>query len=394
MVTKTMSAQQVANAQAAANQQINDALVKNCLNAWQQVYSNTFSGATNGPGTIINVPLKNVGLNKRLLVKVTASITAAAGKTANLTTLGSANFFSNVTLSDLSNNIRINTSGWHLTTIASVKSRQPFGSAIKNASTDTPFGYGNNFTNVQQAPAQIAATTSTVNAYFEVPIAYSDHDLRGAIWAGVVNAAWYVQLTVNPGMFVVTGVDSTLAMYQNTDASVATLGNYTITIYQNYLDQLPVVNGQTLLPLLNLATNYIILNTSFSGLTANQPLPIPYPNFRDILSTTVIYDNAGVLNPGTDISTFGLQAANLVNIFQYDPTVPALFARQNMQADMPLGMYYFSHRAKPVSTVQYGNIALNVTPSAVTGSTSTLLVGFETMGIVNNVVNAGSIAGS
>lgn len=394
MAKTTMNAQQVANAQQNANLQIRNALVQNCLNAWQQVYQNTFNGATNGPGTIINIPLKNVGLNKRLLVKVAATVTAAAGKTGNLTALGSSNFFSNITLSDLSNNIRINTTGWHLTTIASAKSRQPFGSAIKNASTDTPFGYGNNFTNVQQAPSTLTAASGTVNAYFEVPIAYSDHDLRGAIWAGVVNAAWYVQLTVNPGMFVVTGADATLAMYQNTDASVMTLGNYTITIYQNYLDQLPIANGQTLLPLLDLATNYIILNTSFSGLTANQQLPIPYPNFRDILSTTVIYDNAGVLNPGTDISLFALQAANLVNIFQFDPTVPALMARQRLQADFPTAMYYFDHRVKPISTVQYGNVALNVTPSAVTGSTSTLLVGFETMGIVNNVINAGSIAGS
>jgi hypothetical protein len=62
--------------------------------------------------------------------------------------------------------------------------------------------------------------------------------------------------------------------------------------------------------------------------------------------------------------------------------------------DFPLGMYYFDFRNKPVSTIQYGNMQLLVNPSTVTDNQSNLLVGFESLALINMITQAGSLYGS
>jgi hypothetical protein len=382
------SSQQAAALQNSAARQL---ILANALDEWQQLFSNSF---TSGPGTVINVPLRNVGLNKRLVVEVAATISGSAGVTHKLTTLGLANFFSQVILTDLSNQQRINTSGWHLTAIASAKARLPYGSAV--TALDTPFGYGNNYTQVQSAPALITGTQSASNVFhmLEIPLAYSDSDLRGAIYANVVNATFQVQLVVNSNMFVTSTADATLAVYQSNGTTLATLPTFTVTIYQNYLDQIPIgKNGAAILPLYDLSTAYLLNNTTLSAIVANSQYPIPYANFRNFLSTTVVYDNGGVLNPGTDILNFSIQSANFTNIIQIDPKIVSLWARLRLQDDFPTGMYYFDHRTKPLNTIQYGNLQLIVTPTTA-GANAAFLVGFESMALINQVTNAGSLPGN
>lgn len=371
-------------------------LVKQCVDEWQQIFSQTYA---TGPGTVINIPLRNVGLIKRLVVEVAAQVQVGAPPTATLTKLGTSNFFSQVVLTDLSNQTRVNTSGWHLQAVASAKARLPYGSSIVTASTDCPFGYGNNYLKTQQAPATITAASAANNVFamFEIPLAYSDTDLRGAIYANVVNATMNLQLTVNPQLLAIsTTTDTTLAMYQSSTAAALTLPSFTITVYQNYLDQIPInPNGSgPILPLLDLSTAYLLNNTATSGIVANQDFPIPYANFRDFLSTTLIYDNNGVLNPGTDINYIALQSANYTNIFKLDPNIISLFNRLRLQADFPTGMYYFDHRAKPISTVQYGNMQLVVNPLTVGSATASILVGYEALALINQITQAGSLYGN
>jgi hypothetical protein len=68
------------------------------------------------PGTVLTFNVRNVGLIKRLVFFFKATITASA-QAQTLTPLGLANFISNVTMWDLGNNQRINTTGWHLTAV-------------------------------------------------------------------------------------------------------------------------------------------------------------------------------------------------------------------------------------------------------------------------------------
>lgn len=364
-------------------------LLQYALDEWQAIFSNTY---TSGTGTVINIPVKPVGFIKRFIVQIAATVSGSGGVTHTLTTLGASNFLSSVVLTDLNNNVRVQTTGWHLTAVASAKYRQPFGAAI--TSTDTPFGYSNAYNTTIAAPATITASAASSNVYvmYEVPVTYSDTDLRGGIYANVVNATMNLQLTVNPQLLAIsTDADPVLAMYQSSTTTRATLPSFTVTVYQNFLDQVPMSPNGPILPLLDMSTAYLLNNTSVSGLVANQDNAIPYSNFRDFMSTTLIYNNAGTLNAGTDITDFSLQTANFTNLWKYTTPIASLMARQRLENDFPKGMYYFDHRNRPVSTIQYGNMQLNVKPSSVTSSASVFFVGYESLALMNQVTQAGSL---
>lgn len=387
------SVKQSAVAQAQqANAYARQLVLQNAVEATQVINNTTYTG---GAGQVITIPCRNVGFVKKFIVEVQAIITGtAAGPTHTLTKVGAANFFSNITLTDLSNQQRINTAGWHLMAVQSAKYRMPYGAAM--TATDTPMGYGNNVQTIMNAPAIINGTVAAVNVslMFEIPVTYSDTDLRGGIFAGVVGATFQIQLTVNPNLCVVSTGDSVLAMYISSSATVAaTLTSANVIVHQVYLDQLPMGSKGPILPLLDMNVGYMFNSTSIGGLVANQDNQLQYANFRDFMSTTVIYDNAGVLNPGTDIAYFALQTANLVNIFKVDPNVVCLWNRLRLNIDFPTGMYYFDHRSKPIATVQYGNMALVANLSAVTGSTSALLIGWEALAQFNQITGAGSLYG-
>lgn len=377
------------------NMAARNAVLASAIDMMQPIFTTMLAGAI--PGQVLNIPLRNVGLIKKLVVKVSFDIVQAAAETHTLTPLGLANIFSNITFTDLSNQQRINTTGWHLHLLACARRQAIFGSAFTTDSPApgtiaTPYGLGSNF-NVIFSPA-VVTVLSHCNMYYEIPLAYSDYDLRGAIYASVVSATMNLQLTVNPN-FEVSNVatDTTNAVYQSSNAVFATLSAFTITVYQNYLDQLPIGKNGVVLPILDLSTAYMLNNTTVTGLVANQDLPIPYANFRNFMSTICIYDNAGALNVGADIAYWALQSANYTNIWKLDPRTVALLTREIMNDDMPAGTYYFDHRRRPISTVQYGNMSLVLNPSAVTAGAA-VFVGYEALGIINMVTQAGSLYGT
>lgn len=339
-------------------------------------------------GQVINIPLRNVGLVKRLVIKVTGSVAQGAAELQSLTKYGLANIFSNINVTDLSNYQRVNTTGWHLTNLATLRRQGAYGASFLN---DSPVNYGSSYA-VNNCPAQIT-TIKTFSFYYEIPLAYSDTDLRGAIYAAVVNATWNLQVTINPGFFVAQAADATAAVFQSSTATLGLLTAVTITVFQVYLDQLPFAGPNPILPLFDLATGYLLINTTQQGLVVNQDFPIQYPNFRQILSTMFIYNNAGVNNPGTDIASIGIQAANLVFLYKSDPQTVALKLRNTIGDDFPAGSYCIETRMQPINTTAYGNMQLVINPSAVTAGAS-VLMGLEMLGIINQVANAGSLAGN
>lgn len=365
------------------------ACIRQGVNMWQQIFTKTYTSGI--PGTVENVPLRNVGLAKRLLVQITATV-QANGQTLSRCPFGPAQIFSAVVTSDLSNQTRINTPGWHLHAIASAKRRRVFGASYLS---DTPTGYGSNYPQVMAAPSIITTNPVTNNVFmeYEIPFAYSDNDLRGAYYLNVTNATAYLQYTVNPNFFIASGSDPTLGVYQSSSATAGVITSLTVTVYQNYLDQLPLSPVGPVLPLLDLSTSYMLQNTSIIANTSNQDIPIPYANFRDFLSTCIILDNGGVLNAGSDVNYWALQSANYTNIFKYGPQIAALMARDLLQDDPPAGMYYFSSREKPISTIQYGNMQMigNLINAS---ATANFLMGFEMMALINQITQAGSLYGN
>lgn len=356
----------------------------------QNMIQSVFSTTIANPGTtnnIINVSPRLVGLCKRFYVEITATLANTDGGTAlaSLTSFGPANLLSQIIYTDLSNNVRINTSGWHLHTVASAKRQGPFAAAY---TTDSPVAFGSNW-NVIKAASTVAHGASTVvNMIYEVPLSYSDTDFRGAQWLGVTNATANLQLTVNPAPFKASG-DATLAVYSGAPGNISSI---TINVYQHYLDQLPTGKNGIVLPISDISTVYLLNNTTASGgLVANQDFPIPYANFRDFLSTTAVFDNGGTLNTGSDVNYWSIQAANYVNLLKIDPTLSAMFSRNLIGDDFPPGTYYFSHRHKPISTIQYGNMELILNASTV-NSNAAVLMGYESFALVNLVAQAGALA--
>lgn len=380
------------------NAQQRAAVLAQSVTLFQQCYGATLVNPAAGSNQI-NVPPKFVGLTKRFWVKVVAQLVNADANAAVLSDFGLANIFSQITLVDPNNVTRIQTTGWHCNMVAAAKRRWPFGVSLLGGAIVEPSAYGNNF-GCLVAPGQINAnTTGTVTAYFEVPCSYSDKDLRGAIYTNLLNATMNLGLTLNPNPGSTVNTDSTSAIYKGlVSGANLTWGNVTVTVYQVYLDQLPVgkrSDGSTgvILPTQDISTVYELKNTTYGPLSATNDFPTNYANYRSYLSTTCIYnDNTatdGGRLAGTDLNYIMLQAANSTQFWKVDPTTAALWARELLRMDLPKGMYYFDSREKPISTANYGNMQLTFNPITANAQ-NVLLVGYEDFALQNALTQAGS----
>lgn len=360
------------------------------VDMWSQLNSPVPNNV--GPGSVITFYVRNVGLVKRLVLTMKATVTAGATSTQTLTKLGLGNLISNITFSDLGNNQRINTAGWHLTVVSSAKRRRVFAAAN---TTDTPLGYGNNNNRVMFAPASLSANASSeIDFALEIPFVKNDQDLRGAIFADVTQATMQVQVTLNPNMFVASTADPTLAVYQSAGSDLATLSAFSWQVNQNYLDGLPrdPKTGVPILPALDIGTAYL-LNNSASGLpVASQDNAASFINARSYESLAMIFDNNGTLNVnGSDINYFSLQSANFTQILRTDGKMQSLMERSILGDDFPAGMHYFDFRHRPIDTDQYGNMQFVVNPSSVGGSGAVILYGWEAYGVIGQVNQGGSL---
>ena len=349
-----------------------------------------FSGAVN-PATqnVLNIQPRNVGLILGFLVEVSGTIlnTVAGGLT--LSAMGSANALSRIAFNDLNNVQRINTTGYHLALLNSARQGFAFGGAY---APNLPIGYGNNY-GVFTAPATIAsgANTGNVRHVYYVPLAYAQDDLRGAVYASVVNAVMNLQLTINqnPCTGTAPAADPLPGIYSG-NAAGNWQGNVNVTVTQVYLDQIPQVQGQPILPMMDLNTIYDLKYTVQTGMVANQDFPVSYANFRQFLSTFMIYDQAGTFNAGTDINYWMLQAANSTPIWKEGPLLLALEARQTFMADLPAGFYYADSRLKPIDTITWGNQQIVLNASTTTAGAS-LVIGYEAFQQTSQIAAASSL---
>lgn len=371
----------------------------------QIIFSNQYAavGTANISNTtpVVNIQPRMVGLIRGFIVKLQCTITNGSAVQIDLTDFGPSNLLNQIQFQDLQNNTRIQTTGWHLAALNTAKQRRPWASSfLRGTGFSYPVNYGDNMAGQDGAPSTIpAGGSAAVTFWWYVPLAYSEKDLRGAVYANVVNATMQLNLTFNTLPVVDNGQDATLAVYQGDVAgstALAVISAATVTVYQDYLDQLPVGQQGVILPPLDLATIYDIKNTLLTAVVANQDFPVQYANFRDFLSTFAVYVNTaagGVRGNGSDINYFALQSANFTNIWKRNPDRIATIVRNLMGVDPPPGMYYFSSRERPISTQQYGNMEL-VLNAATAGAGAYLLMGYESFAMLNNVVGAGSLAAS
>ena len=368
--------------------QIGQTVFDPAIDVWQPL--NPILPASVGPGSVLTFNLRNVGLVKRLVVQIQATVTAGATSQQNLSKFGLANLISQCVFTDLGANQRINTTGWHLTALSTAKRRGVFGAAV---TTDTPLGYGNNNNRTIYAPASIAANAnSQINMVFEIPFVKNNMDLRGAIFADVTQTQMQVQLTLNPQMFVSSTADPTLAVFQSAGADLASLSNVTVQVYQNYLDQLPTINNVPILPQQDIGTAYLLNNTASGLPVANQDNGLAFVNSRQYESVAFYYNNNGTLNiNGSDLSYVALQSANFTNILQLNGGMLSLMERDMIRDDFPAGMHYLDFRHRPIDTDQYGNMQVIFRPSSVGGAGAYFGLGWEAYGVIGYVNQGGSL---
>lgn len=370
------------------------AVLQSSVEMIQQIFSTTIAAPTAG-NNVLNIPPRNVGLIKRFIIEISGTYTSVG--TAAATEFGLANLLQNVIFTDLNNNQRINTNGPHLAMLKQVKhkttdpSSAPISTIVSDAMVAGEFIASGSSPNFPVVVYPLPATAALAfRAVFEVPLAYSDQDLRGAIYANVVNATMNLQLTLNPNP-APGGADNTLAVWGTATGAIT---NVTVTVYQVYLDQIPVGPNGVILPILDLSTVYELKATTFTGMVAAQDFPVPYANFRDFLSTLAIFNSTGAtagLKNGSDINYWSISSANFTNLIKIDPLLAAQFSREIIGSDLPLGTYYFSHRKKPISTTQYGNMQLNLNAIAVSG-VPYMIVCWEDFALVNTLTQAGSLS--
>lgn len=346
-----------------------NALLGNSVLMKQLIDSRTINPLTQ---PIVNIPTRNVGLIIGFLVEVSGGVTNGITNTATRTGFGSANALRNITFTDLNNVQRINTTGYHLAMLNSARQGFGFGGAY---APNLPMAYGNNWTPFAGPATLAASATGTVKHTYHVPLAYAKNDLRGGIYANVVNATMNLQLTVNAAPFTLSG-DPLNNIYTG-NATGAWTNNVTINVYQIYYDQIPMdANRNPIIPFMDMSTIYDIKQTAVPGVVQGQDFPIPYANYRQFLSTFAIFDNNGVYNTGTDVNYWAMVAANQSQLFRVGPDLAALDARQTFMADLPPGAYYFDHRDRPIDTITYGNMELVLNAITATAGNQ-VVMGYE-----------------
>jgi P3 major capsid protein len=362
------------------------AVTQQAVKMKQNIFSGTFNPATT---PVINIVPRNVGLILRFIVEYSFTVSNTDGANlATLTDYGPLNGFSNIQFTDLQNNQRHNTYGFHFGLVSSFKERQPFASAQTLAAAE--YTAGNNFP-VTAAPGTIThgTTGQIVKGFIEIPIAYSDDDLRGAIYANVVANQMLLALTINPQPFAATG-DDTYAMYSG---ATGTITSVNVNVYQEYYDQLPIGAGGVVLPLLDISTVYQLNFSNFTSLAANTDNYYQYTNFRRYMSAIAVYNNSGTIggrSNGADISYWAQVSSNFTNIFKVDPIEQARIARRTLGSDPPKGTYYFGTRMKPIYTLTYGNMQLDINPITA-GANAYLLFLWEYFALQNVLSSAGSL---
>ena len=372
------------------------AVLSSAVNMRQLITSQTISPQAN---PVVNFAPRNVGLLKRFVVTVLATIANTGAQPITLTDTGLPNILTNVTYTDLNNYQRISTTGLHLSFLASSKRRGPYGAAYAFLGSGnvqaSPFTNGDATWPVFQAPQTIApGATGTLRMIYEIPLAFSDKDLRGAIFANVINATQTLGLTVNQNPVAVAPGDTTSAVYSGPAGSAGAFTSVTFSVYQEYLDQLPSSNGQLILPSLDLSTVYELKTTNLSAITQNQDFYIPFSNMRDFHSVFAIYNNNGTATGrtlGADVNYWALRAANMTDLWKVDPLYAAQLSRDELTFDLPAGCYYFPSREKPISTSTYGNMQLVLnSPTVAPGANVTVY--WEDFGLLNTLTSASSLS--
>ncbi len=383
---------QTAQQALAQNMAIRQNILANAIPVLQNVRSGTLANMTYGTPQTWTVLASNVGFIRRFYLELTATVNGGAGTFAPTTFGGLANILSNVQFIDQNNRLRINTTGMHLHAAACQKRRRLFGNAVTAASQTDPTGFGANLATMKTTGTVTAATPKTFTFIYEIPVINSNQDLTGGIYANQTTSNNQLQFTINPN-WVTYGSDAWNAAYISSAAlatNTPTLTNITWTLYQDFLDQLPVDNtGFSQLPPIDIAYAlcYQMINPGVQVQAQNNLYALPPFNvYQDIMLFWDNYQYNGAGGPGSDVNYVMVQISNTYVLLQVDPNIAAMRARNMLSVDFPSlvgatgqsgAVYDLDFRHKPLSVNQLSSTNIVFNPSTVQAATSNLQIGQE-----------------
>jgi hypothetical protein len=376
----------------------NSAIRANILANAIPVIQNVKSGSatyTAGTPTTVNVLASNVGLIRRFYLEISATVDCGTNNYLP-TMIGIPNILSNVQFIDQNNRLRINTTGAHLHYQACERRRRLFGAAATVAGMSDPSGFGANIA-VQQGTGTVTTAGAAFKWIFEIPVVNSNTDLTGAVYANQTTSNNQIQFTFNPNMFAANAADSfNAAWVADATGATPTLTGITWTLYQDFLDQLPVDNtGFAVLPPIDIAYalcfQMINPGVQVQGVDNLYALP-PFNVYQNLM---LFWDNFGYSGlASSDIDYIKVQVANTYVLKQYDPYMLAVHTRNIVGADFPSqgtlasgktpgAVYNLDFRAKPLSVSQLSSTNIVFNPNTVAAATSKLQIGQEYLWYAN-----------
>lgn len=383
----------------AQNMAIRQNILANSIPVFQNVRSGSLTWAQGVP-TTWTVLAASVGLIRRFWLELTGTVNGSAAATFTPSMFGLTNLLSNVQFIDQNNRLRINTTGPHLHLAAGQKRRRPFGAAMYGNTTPVitdPAGMGANFLVQQSTGVVTAGTPKNFRMVFEIPVVNSNQDLTGAIYANQTTSNNQLQFTLNPNAFVFSA-DAFNACYLASSAlgtSLPTLTNLTWTLYQDFLDQLPVDNtGFAQLPPIDIAYALVYQMINPGPMIQAQDNLYALPPFNVYQDLMLFWDNYtyNTTGAGADVNYVKVQISNTYILLQQDPYINAIRTRNLMGVDMPAAIaatntsgavYDLDFRHKPLSVNQLSSTNIVFNPSTVATAASNLQIGQEYLWYAN-----------
>lgn len=325
-------------------------------------------------GQTVRVPLDRTGIvtGVTLLVSAPIDITAAATKSQ----LGPHNLISSVQYVDFAGIKHVNTSGWQLHALNSLRGGKMIGNSQKMMgylAAETGLD-----TLIEKQPT--ATGDDVLNFSLYIPLAYnpSGGDYRGAVLAQTDRGEHYLNITFANAL---VNADPFLAPYTAGTATLQSGDTITLDPYMHYVMPQAGVSPNNL-PMIDLGTIYEIAGSlvDSANLVAGQSKYVNWPNNRAILSALHFFDQAaagGTLD-GTDLTAIVLMINGNTNVRELTPRLLREHMRYHLGADLASGAYYMSARNQPVTTQLYGNVQTRL-DVATAGSGSYLVNQYESM---------------
>src|SRR5690606_38909667 len=260
MTPNEMAAQQAQAYQ--VNLAARQMIVRNAVIRRQQIFAGTVDPATQWN---VEIAPRYAGFILGCIVNIrrNVDVAAATGTALTKTPFGSANLLSQVRFDDLSNNTRIQTTGWHLKLLDSARGGQRYLVNRDNtiaAGVNYPVDSFQHDNSLVYSPTAIAqGANSDVAFTYYVPIAYSEQDLTGGIFAAVNNATARLLLTLNRDFVqartLTAGGDAGyVTAASGTAPADVTVSPFEIEVYQVYYDNLPRSDKGYILPVIDMGT--------------------------------------------------------------------------------------------------------------------------------------------